>query len=216
MSTLEPELQEEKKEETLSKKPKALKPKAPKPKKVKWNVPAAKSVIRSTHWARHIHAMIKEADPSLLLRDDIRDAYNQLVECLVLHRDNVQSHAPYSYVKYRQGIKFNTLEEFQMSRTILTLQHAQLRITTDQYKSIVAAIYQAYEPLYLLIKDTVVSYMEQTLLQKKRKEDEERYKRTLTKLLEQQMSMIQKYQTSMSYLQREIDVCNRGLAALSE
>lgn len=206
----EPELQEEKKEVA------SKKSKVPKPKKIKWNVPAANSVIRSTHWARHIHTMIKEADPSLLLRDDVRDAYNQLVDCLVAHRDTVQSYHPYSVVKYRQGIKYDTLDEFTLSRIITLLQNTQLRQTTEQYKAIVAIIYAAYQPIYALIKDTVVPYMEQTTLQKRKKEEEERYKRTLAKLLDQQMNLIQKYQTSMAYLQREIDVCNRGLASLSQ
>lgn len=206
----EPELQEEKKEAA------SKKSKVPKPKKIKWNVPAAKSVIRSTHWARHIHTMIKEADPALLLRDDVRDAYNQLVDCLVAHRDTVQSYHPYSVVKYRQGIKYDTLDEFTLSRIITILQNTQLRQTTEQYKAVVAIIYAAYQPLYALIKDTVVPYMEQTILQKSQKEKEEHYKRTLAKLLDQQMNLIQKYQTSMACLQRDIDICNRGLASLSQ
>ena len=206
----EPELQEEKKEVA------SKKSKVPKPKKIKWNVPAAKSVIRSTHWARHIHTMIKEADPALLLRDDVRDAYNQLVDCLVAHRDTVQSYHPYSVVKYRQGIKYDTLDEFTLSRIITILQNTQLRQTTEQYKAVVAIIYAAYQPLYALIKDTVVPYMEQTILQKSQKEKEEHYKRTLAKLLDQQMNLIQKYQTSMACLQRDIDICNRGLASLSQ
>ena len=139
--------------------------KEPKAKKVIWKVPMQRAAIRSTHWARHIYFMIKEANPTLLQRDDIRDAYNHLVNCLILHCNSVVSYSPRSYSKYYQGIKFDTLQSFSTSRTISLLPEQP----AEQYR-VIEDIYAAYEPLYQLIKDEVVPYMARIMKEKEYKD----------------------------------------------
>lgn len=186
--------------------------KEPKAKKVVWNVPMQRAAIRSTHWARHIYFMIKEANPTLLQRDDIRDAYNHLVNCLILHGNSVVSYSPHLYSKYHQGIKFDTLQSFYTSRTISLLpeQHA------EQYRVIVEDIYAAYEPLYRLIKDEVVPYMAQIVKEKEYKDKKSGYTYALNRLLDQQMKTIKHYQSAMSTIQIEIDEYTARLTELDK
>jgi hypothetical protein len=199
------------------KKPKSKKePKAPKAKKIIWNVPAPRAAIRSTHWARHIYTMIKEANPDLLQRDEIRDAYNNLVNCLIAHRNSVISYSPYSYSKYHQGINYDTLQAFSSSRMISLLPEAQMNLPTAQFKSMVATIYAAYEPLYQLIKDEVVPYMAHIVTERENKSRKDNYTRSLNRLLEQQMKTIRAYQATMADMQHHIDRYTALLAELPE
>jgi hypothetical protein len=202
--------------EEPKKQPKSKKePKAPKPKKIVWNVPAPRAAIRSTHWARHIYNMIKEANPALLQRDDIRDAYNHLVNCLILQRDSVISYSPLSYAKYRQGIQFDSLQSFSNSRTVNMLP-GQYAYSAEQYRTIVADIYAAYEPLYQLIKDEVVPYMARIVTEKENKSKKDNYTHSLNRLLEQQMKTIRQYQSTMADMQQHIDRYTALLAELPE
>jgi len=196
--------------------PKAKKePKAPKPKKIVWNVPAPRAAIRSTHWARHIYTMIKEANPELLRRDDIRDAYNHLVDSLILQRDSIVSYPPTQHAKYRAGIQYDTLQSFINSRSI-NLLPGQYAYGAEQYRAIVSTIYDAYMPLYQLIKDEVVPYMAQIVKEKEYKDKKSGYTYSLNRLLDQQMKTIKHYQSSMSSLQKQIDEYTALLANLEK
>lgn len=189
---------------SIEEKPKKEK-KAPKPKKIVWNVPVPRAAIRSTHWARHIYTMIKEANPALLQRDEIRDAYNNLVNCLIAHRDSLMSYSPYPGSKYHQGINYDTLQAFSSSRIMSILPESQLKLTPERFKSMVATIYATYEPLYQLIKDDVVPYMTRIVTERENKSKKDSYTRNLNRLLEQQMKTIRQYQTTMAFMQKEID-----------
>jgi hypothetical protein len=196
--------------------PKAKKePKAPKPKKIVWNIPAPRAAIRSTHWARHIYTMIKEANPALLQRDDIRDAYNHLVNFLILQRDSVITYPPAAHAKYRAGIQYDTLQSFSNSRTI-NLLPGQYAYGAEQFRAIVSTIYDAYLPLYQLIKDEVVPYMARIVKEKEYKDKKSGYTQSLNRLLEQQMKTIKQYQSTMSYMQKQIDEYTALLANLEK
>lgn len=188
------------------------KKKEPKPKKVKWNVPPPKSVIRSTHWARHVYTMIKEANPELLKRDDIRDAYNRLMDSLIAYRSIVMSYAPYPSGKYRTGINYPSLQEFRRGRLFGVVQNTQT--TMEQFQVAVDAIYLVYEPLYLLIKDVVVPYMENTIREKNKKHEKEQCEKGLSRVIQNQMCATQRYHQQMASFQKDIDYYTKKLAEL--
>ena len=74
--------------------------------KKKWNVPSLRNMPRSLSWARHIYTMIRECD--LLSREDMRDAFNHLVETLLSHNDVIRTSIPYRYRRYTHGIQLES------------------------------------------------------------------------------------------------------------
>ena len=85
---------------------KTRKPKVTKVKVDKYNgfkVPAKSRT--STKWAIHIYDMIKEAKPTLLENEPVKDAYNKLIECLIKYEGTIESWIPTKYHKYAVGIK---------------------------------------------------------------------------------------------------------------
>jgi hypothetical protein len=92
----------------------------------------------------------------------------------------------------------------------------QILHTAEQYRTILADIYAAYEPLYQLIKDEVVPYMARIVTEKENKSKKDNYTHSLNRLLEQQMKTIKHYQTTMAHMQQEIDRYTALLAELPE
>lgn len=58
-----------------------------------YNVPN-KSEPRSTRFFNYLYGMIKEAVPALLEREDVRKAYNQIVECCLKYDEYIGSYIP--------------------------------------------------------------------------------------------------------------------------
>jgi len=186
----------------------ALSKKESKPKKVKWNKPSQK--IKSAHLAIHIYKMINEADPTMLDREDIRDAYNHLVDRLVEYRDIIQTYSPSARYKYTRGFNYGSLAEFQQSHYI----SLNVNVYNIEYNQIKARIYEAYRPLYEMIKHTINCYMGQKADEQSKKEELKQYKKKLAEIQKKQMKMIQKYQNWMALYQGRVDQLTENIAKL--
>ncbi len=163
--TNEPTTKKVTKVSKTSKEPKEKKEK--KPKKDKYNsfkVPS-KSGPRSTKGVRHIYDMIKEAAPTLLERDDVRNAFNNFVACLEKYEGTLTSWAPSRSSKYETGIKIIEKDTYPYLKGLCCRFNYEYDIWKDnnlktRLKDESNDILNAYRPLYDLIKRDVVPYME--------------------------------------------------------
>jgi len=166
--------------------------------KKKWNI-AARNIPRSLRWARHIYTMIRECDKALLQREDMRDAFNHLVQILLDHNEIIQSSAPYRHRRYTHGI---TLTNNNMcNNNIRDYVHAGPQTKSrDQYLNTLSTIYEAYRPLYELLKDTVVPFMEKKYKEMCNKRDLKIYQRMRDKYIQQMMKLNDRYEKESSHL----------------
>jgi hypothetical protein len=127
----------------------------------KWNKPSISPRTQGLKWHRYIYQMIKECDSSLLAREDMRDAFNYLVAVTSYYNEYICSTEPRKKHKYDES---NLV--FQSS--IMTHHHEFRRliqvntnpaIHTHELVAIKDIIYQAYLPLYELLKENVIPYM---------------------------------------------------------
>ena len=173
--TKKPKVEKEKKgKEKVEKVEKVEKPKVEKPKTVKtkvdkyngFKVPDRKVV--STRWLIHIYNMIKEAQQELLQKDDVRNAYNNLGECLRKYDGYIESYIPSKYQKYNSGIDImkNGVVIFNYNTFRLIYEngpdHANPQRKTLQEKKaeFITEFTLIYTPLFDLIKRDVINYME--------------------------------------------------------
>jgi len=165
--------------------------------KKKWNI-TARNIPMCLRWARHIYTMIRECDKALLKREDMRDAFNHLVQILLDHNTIIQTTAPYRRRRYTHGI---TVTNNNMYSNIRDYVHAGPQMKThDQYLDTVSTIYEAYQPLYELLKDTVVPFMEKKYKEMCNKRDLKIYQRKLDKSIQQMMKLNDRYEKESSYL----------------
>ena len=122
--------------------------------------------IPSTRWTIHVYDMIKEAQPELLQREDVRTAYNNLVECLREYDGLLESYIPSRYSKYNSGIDLlkRGIEIFHChpfrwiydndftipNRNEIVRKRQEFRVEFEKF----------YTPLFDLIKRDVIPYME--------------------------------------------------------
>jgi hypothetical protein len=140
----------------------------------KMAVPSSRVGGTSYPWAIHVHAMIKEANRELLKNEAVINAYNQFVECLLKHSDNLVTRVPYPAEKYAYGIEV-AIHETNLLRSVNSKNNITIRRRYDDFKpEIIHEVYTVYQVLYHLIKDDVVPYMNKTYQEKykaeKRKE----------------------------------------------
>ena len=140
----------------------------------------------STRWCLHIYSMINEAKPELLQREDIKNAYNALIECLMEYDGTLVSWVPPKYNKYRDGIKpyksgysyFDGLP-LRFNQEYETYSKPDLK---KQFQEVSAKILGIYIPLYDLIKRDVVPFMEVKQHETSSKKDIEFYHAQMEKL----------------------------------
>lgn len=168
-------------------KPKVDKPKVDKPKVVKQKVdkyngfkvpPKSRG---STKWAFYIYDMIKEAKPELLENIAVRDAYNNLIVCLIKYEDKLETWIPSRYQKYSTGIKLKNDSYTQLNgipgRWKYSWTEQNDPIIKPKMKADSEDIITNYTILYDLIKRDVVPYMEIKEHEIKSKKDIEQYHR---------------------------------------
>ena len=169
--------------------------------KKKWNVPALRNIARSLPWARHIYTMIRECDKALLQREDMRDAFNHLVHILLEHNEIIQSSAPYKFQRYTHGISVvNDNVVCYSNNNIRGYVQYLPHVTREQYVESLNAIYTAYQPLYVLLHDTVVPFMEQKYRELCKKRDLKIYQRARDKYVKQMMRLNVRYEKESAYL----------------
>ena len=158
------------KPETVTEKPAeeaAIKKKTVKTKVDKYNgFKVPNKDILSTRWAIHVYNMIKEAREELLQREDVRVAYNNLVEGLLKYDGLLQSYIPTKYSKYntaidllKRGIEIFHCHPFRWiydndftipNRNEIVRKRQEFRVEFEKF----------YTPLFDLIKRDVIPYME--------------------------------------------------------
>jgi hypothetical protein len=140
----------------------------------------------STKWAIHIYDMIKEAKPTLLENEAVKDAYNKLIECLIKYEGTIESWVPTKYQKYVSGIKpRNDSYGFMQNLPVrwnYSWQQQNDPIIRQEIKEKSQDILTTYTVLYDLIKRDVVPYMELKEHDSKSKKEIEYYHRCMEKL----------------------------------
>ena len=178
-----------------------------KKKKVAWNVPKSNSTQK---WAYHVYKMIRESG---LEGDDVRDAYNQFVDCLLGHNLNIRTSIPRARDKYEIGIEL--LPNINAPRHgIRDYIHLAPRVPYELGQNILRSIYDAYQPLFLLMKGTVIPYMQKMSKQRKNDYDTALYMRALTKAVADHQKLVQNYQLQEAYLRGHMEKLQRKLDAL--
>jgi len=172
-----------------------------------WKVPPARSNFR---WARHVYTMIHESGCKT---DEVREAYHQFMDRLMENETYIRTSAPFSHDKYERGIVLS--DDIHASRHgIRDYVHMGPHVTSDRGANILRSIYDAYYPLYLLIKDTVVPYMKQ--MTQKRRDDYNTalYMRALSKAVEAHQKLVTNYQQQELYLRRHMEKLREKLDAI--
>ena len=153
--------------------------KAEKVKAVKLRLIPMRDEILSTRWTIHLHRMMKEANPALLKREDVILAFNALVEVLIEYQAHVHSFVPGSRLRYMSGVDIDNnpekeplhnMCEIQMNSVArdpgtgrMAIRHRFYRSQqgpTKEEQHIATRIISAYRPLFALIRDDVLPYME--------------------------------------------------------
>ena len=115
----------------------------------------------TTKCVTHIYGMIKEANPTLLERDDVKKAFNDFVDCLSKYEDKLVSSIPRKGYKYNNGIKIINNNENNCIQNIKFLSLEFTHCMEYETKKVECMnIINVYIPLYELIKHDVIPYME--------------------------------------------------------
>ena len=235
---------EEEKEEAV----KAVKPvkpvKAVKEKKkatAKFNLVSMKEPILSTRWTLHLHRMMKEANPALLKREDVILAFNALVDVLLEYQSHVYSCIPSVAHRYRTGVDIekNTEEEPlkdmcevqvesvhvspETSRVVIRNRYYRREIYIKEEKHIRNRIVEAYMPLFALIREDVLPYMERrnaAFVEKKTDVMIQRIVDRMERLQAKHQEELEKRQTDINQFvdrhDREIALMRTTIAMISE
>jgi hypothetical protein len=142
-----------------------------------------------TKWTLYLYEMIKEVKPELLSVDLVKDAFNNLVDCLIKYEDNLETWTPSKYSKYSKtgnGIVLK-VDSYTMLNGIpgrwnYTWQQQNDPIIRVEIKQKSNDIIDTYTVLYELIKRDIVPYMETKQWEISTKKDIEYYHNQMEKL----------------------------------
>jgi hypothetical protein len=146
---------------------------------------------RSTKWTIYIYGLIKEANVDLLSNEQVKIAFNNLVDCLLKYEEIFETWIPSKYYKYSKigngiipkeesykkelmGIPGHWLYDYTRQRNDLVLKE---KIEKDSKE-----IVDTYMVLYELIKRDVVPYMELKQWEITSKKDMEYYHNQIEKV----------------------------------
>ena len=143
-----------------TKKPKALKNNG-------FNVPK-RNAYTSTNACIYIYNMIKETNDILVKREDVREAYNNFVECCIRYNNCLYSHIPPKSQMYHH--KLLPFLGFDVSietgclpfgfRYPVTSSAIINEENNKKKKDVTKEVLESYIVLYELIKRDVIPYME--------------------------------------------------------
>jgi hypothetical protein len=160
---------------------------------------------KSTLWCKHIYEMIKEAKPELLQQEDVKNAYNALVDMLGLYETELRSWVPTKYNKYSTGIKFNSSATYgyfgglpiNFNQEYEAWNRPDLK---KRFQEESAKIMAVYKPLYNLIGRHVVPYMETKHHELNSKKTLENYHR----IMEKYERDIKTHEASIEWMRKEL------------
>ena len=185
-------------------------------------VPPLRTEIKSTLWARHVHSLIQEFAPTLLLREDVIDAYNAFVDCLAKHNNIFESYIPSKRNRYTTGFIYDKLlfdrymdgnipgrfkdEDNVWRRKELRLHHVH----------IVNEMKEAYKPLYDLCKRDVVPHLEKMAHELKVKRWAPTYKNDIETIQRNIAKEEERHQNVMDHLHMYLSNKIKDLQSLME
>jgi len=172
-------------------------------KKTTWHVPPARNMLRSLPWARYVYGLIREhtrvCGSGLLQREDMRLAYNHLVKVLTEHSHQLRTCTPLSTFRYKRGMHIS-----ELAYNIIPIH----TISMDELITIVA---NAYRPLYTMLCDNVIPYMERILKERRKKRDIQTYQRLRAKYVRKMMILTTRYEREAEYLRHQMEYCQDRL-----
>jgi hypothetical protein len=173
-------------------------------KKTKWNVPPLRGMCRSLPWARHIYTLIRECDKELLQREDMRDAYNHLVDVLTTYANVIRTSVPLTFRRYRYGVTFSP-DIHAPFDGIQEYVHPNPIAPPSAFEDALHTIHAAYQPLYALLHDTVVPFMERITREKRVARDRIVYTRCRDRYVKQMMRLTEQYEKKATYLRSQME-----------
>ena len=172
-------------------------------KKTTWHVPPARNMLRSLPWARYIYTLIREhsrvCGSGLLQREDMRLAYNHLVGVLTAHSHQLRTCTPLSTYRYKRGMQLSELE------------YNIIPIHTMSMNELTMMVSYAYQPLYTMLCDNVIPYMERILKERRKKRDTKTYQRLRAKYVHKMMILTARYEREAEHLRSQMDYCQDRL-----
>lgn len=127
-----------------------------KAKKEKWDVPTRRHPIKSLPYAYYLYSLIKECDKThktgLLLREDIRKAYNHFVAVLITLGTKLSTYIPYKTNYYKEL----NVKSFTYNTNILQSRRIE-QAGWGEYHNLEAA----YKSLLDLFQDNLIPWMAQ-------------------------------------------------------
>ena len=161
--------------------------------------------------------MIKEAQQELLQRDNVRTAYNNLVECLRKYDGHLESYNPSKYQKYSSEIdiiKTGMIFNYNTFRWMSENDYAnpQRKTIPEKKAEFITEFTKVYTPLFDLIKRDVINYM-------KLKQHEINSKYTIQRF-HYQMERVEKsikiYESRVTDLYKEMGRLSEGVIKCKE
>ena len=172
-------------------------------KKTTWHVPPARNMVRSLPWARYVYDLIREhhrvCDSGLLQREDMRIAYNHFVHVLTEHSNQLRTCPPLRPYRYLRGVH------------ISEIKHYIIPIHTMSMDELISIVTSAYIPLYAMLCDTVIPYMERVVKERRNKRDTKIYQRLRAKYVHKMMILTARYERDAEHLRSQMDYCQDRL-----
>jgi hypothetical protein len=114
-------------------------------------------------WPLYIYKSMKEHAPHLLLREDVRIAYNNFINCILKYQDSLRTLGKHSYDKYDYGFKINERTEDYKKGLPFTFTYAwdARRDTNLKNKLDIESkdIIDTFRILYELIKKDIMPHV---------------------------------------------------------
>jgi hypothetical protein len=172
-------------------------------KKTTWHVPPARNMLRSLPWARYVYGMIREhhrvCGSGLLQCEDMRLAYNHLVKVLTEHSHQLRTCTPLNTYQYKKGMQISELE------------YNIIPIHTMSMDELISIVANAYRPLYTMLCDNVIPYMERILKERRKKRDIKIYQRLRAKYVRKMMILTARYEREAEHLRSQMEYCQDRL-----
>lgn len=170
--------------------------------KLKFNVPGE---FTAAGWAKYIYNLIKGANKQLLKNEDICLAYNTFVDCL--EKNSTHFYTFYPYKKYKSGFTLNN-----NINAIYGIPGRYVYNPTSELKTCLDDILNSYLPLYNMVKDEVIPYMEKKYAEVCTKKEIKIIKREISKYEKK----IKKYQENIYSYQNKLSEFNNRLTELEK
>ena len=172
-------------------------------KKTTWHVPPARAMVRSLPWARYIYGLIRKhhrvCGSGLLQCEVMRLAYNYLVKVLTEHSHQLRTCTPLGPYWSLRGVH------------ISELKHYIIPIDTMSMDELTTIITSAYSPLYTMLCDSVIPYMERVVKERRKKRDIHTYQRLRAKYVHKMMILTDRYEREAEHLRSQMDYCQDKL-----